>query len=131
MSAKTVVKSVIAIGLVAIIVYALGACATVFKGIREPVDFDSNPMGAEVHVNGSYTGKTPLTVELESKRMYTIEFRKEGYEPEVYTITNHIGAGWIVLDVLFGLVPVVVDAATGAWFRLDEDSVNAVLKKQR
>lgn len=41
------------------------------------------------------------------------------------------GAGWIVLDVLAGLVPIIVDAATGAWYGLDQDNVNAVLEKQQ
>ncbi|GAA5522894.1 hypothetical protein Asal01_02862 [Fodinibius salicampi] len=34
------------------------------------------------------------------------------------------------LDVLGGLVPVVVDAATGAWYNLDQESINATLKEQ-
>ena len=131
MSKKTAVKSVIAIGIVAIIVYAIGGCAAIFKGTRQQVDFNSNPMAAQVYVNGNLVGKTPTTVELECKKTYTVEFRKEGYEHKAYTITNHIGAGWIILDVLFGLIPVVVDATTGAWYSLDQDAVNASLEKQQ
>ena len=44
-------------------------------------------------------------------------------------ITNHVGAGWIVLDVLCGLVPVIIDAATGAWCDLDQKNIKAVLEK--
>ncbi len=46
------------------------------------------------------------------------------------TITNHVGAGWIILDVLAGRVPFVVDAATGAWYSLDQKNLDAVLDKQ-
>jgi hypothetical protein len=33
--------------------------------------------------------------------------------------------------VLAGLVGVIVDAATGAWYSLDQKNVNAVLEKQQ
>jgi len=34
-----------------------------------------------------------------------------------------------VLDILGGLIPIVIDAATGDWNKLDQDSVNAALEK--
>lgn len=76
-------------------------------------------------------GETPVALKLECKKTYTIEFKKEGFEARTYTINNHVGAGWIILDVLAGLVGVIVDAATGAWYSLDQKNVNAVLKKQQ
>jgi len=72
-----------------------------------------------------------LALKLESKKTYTIEFKKEGYETKSYNITNHVGAGWIILDVLAGLVGVIVDAATGAWYSLDQKNVNAILENQQ
>jgi glycerol-3-phosphate acyltransferase PlsY len=46
-------------------------------------------------------------------------------------VNTKVGAGWVVLDVLGGLIPVIVDAATGDWKKLDQDAVNAVLEKQK
>lgn len=109
----------------------LAGCAAIFKGSHEYVDFSSEPTGAKVYVNGFLRGTTPVELKLESKKSYQIEFRKEGFETSTFTITNHVGAGWIVLDVLFGLIPVVVDAATGSWYGLDQDAVNAVLEAQQ
>lgn len=117
--------------LLVVIIYIVTGCATIFKGASENVDFSSDPSGADVYINGSLRGKTPISLKLESKKTYTIEFKKEGYEPRTYTITNHVGAGWIILDILGGLVPVIVDAATGAWYELDQDAVNAVLQAQQ
>ena len=117
--------------IVILVLLLLGGCATIFKGSHNMVDFSSDPAGAQVYVNGALRGTTPINLKLESKRTYTIEFKKEGYDTKTYTITNHIGAGWIVLDVIFGLIPVVVDAATGAWYVLDQDAVNAVLEEQQ
>ncbi len=41
-----------------------------------------------------------------------------------------MGGGWVVLDVIFGLVPVIVDAATGRWFYPSEDNVKVALEKE-
>lgn len=117
--------------LLVVIIYLVTGCATLFKGASENVDFSSDPSGADVYVNGSLRGKTPINLKLESKKTYTIEFKKDGYEPHTYTITNHVGAGWIILDILGGLIPIIVDAATGAWYELDQDAVNAVLEEQQ
>ncbi len=103
-------------------------CATIFKGSQEYVDFQSDPAGAKVYVNGSYKGTTPVELHLESNKTYHIEFKKEGYATKTYTLTNHLGTGWVILDVLCGLVPVVVDAITGAWFKLDENNIGVVLE---
>jgi hypothetical protein len=106
-------------------------CASIFKGTSTNVDFSSDPYGAKVYVNGNLMGTTPVKLKLESKKVYNIEFKKEGFETKTFTITNHVGAGWIILDILGGLVPVVIDAVTGAWYNLDQDNVNVILEKQK
>jgi hypothetical protein len=110
---------------------SLTSCATLFKGNSSKVDFNSNPQGAQVYVNGNPMGETPIKLKLESKGNYAIEFRKEGFKTKTFNITNHVGAGWIILDILCGLVPVIVDAATGSWYDLDQKNVNAILEKQQ
>ncbi len=112
-------------------VYLLIGCASIFKGTSTNVDFSSDPYGAKVYVNGNLIGTTPVKLKLESKKTYNIEFKKEGFDTKTFTITNHVGAGWIILDILGGLIPVVVDAATGAWYDLDQDNINAILEKQK
>lgn len=131
MNTKKVSKTMIVLSTVILLAYVLGGCATIFKGAHDDVNFTSVPGGAQIYVNGFARGTTPITLKLESKHTYTIEFKKERYEPKTYTITNHVGVGWVVLDVIFGLVPVVVDAATGAWYELDQEAVNAILEKQQ
>jgi len=111
-------------------VYLTG-CATLFKGTTEEVSFNSDPQKAEVWVNGTNMGTTPLALKLGSKKTYQIEFKKDGFKSKAYNITNHIGAGWIILDVFSGLVGVVIDAATGAWYSLDQKNVNAILEAQQ
>jgi len=114
-----------------LIFFYLASCATLFKGTTEEVSFKTSQDPAEIWINGQMMGQTPMSLKLESKKTYTIEFKKEGYKPVTKTITNHVGAGWVILDVLTGLIPVVVDAATGAWYSLDQENVNAILEKQQ
>ena len=99
------------------------SCATLFKGSTDAVQFGSNPVGADVWVDGKPMGKTPLNLELVSKKTYVIEFKYEG-QTKTVNLTNRVGAGWIVLDVLGGLIPVIIDAVTGDWYQIKQKNVN-------
>ena len=116
--------------LVAVAVFSLNGCATIFKGGKQTIGFGSNPAGAEVYINGQFKGNTPLNIKLKVNKSYSIEFRRDGYETRVVNISKTLGAGWIVLDIVTGFWPIFVDAITGSWYSLDQDHVNAVLKKQ-
>jgi hypothetical protein len=118
-------------GLCVLALLLLTGCATLFKGTNEKVNMQSSPIQADVYVNGLLMGRTPLQLNLAARKSYTIEFRAEGYQPRVYHINNRVGAGWVLLDVLLGLVPVIVDAATGAWYYLDQKNIDAVLVAQQ
>ena len=74
-------------------------------------------------------GVTPVELNLKADKSYTIEYRKEGYQSVTRVVNSKVGAGWIILDVLGGLIPIIVDAATGNWSKLDQDSINAALEK--
>jgi hypothetical protein len=106
-------------------------CATVFKGEYRTVKIGSEPDDAMVFVNGEFHGRTPVKLELRPNRPYTVEFRKDGYQTEVRRIKNEIGVGWIILDVVLGVVPVLVDGLTGAWYDFDQRNINALLERQQ
>ncbi|OLD74169.1 MAG: hypothetical protein AUI33_06455 [Ignavibacteria bacterium 13_1_40CM_2_61_4] len=109
----------------------INGCAILFSGTNAGVRMESSPDGVEVWVNGAKAGVTPCKIELKKNQEYSVEFRKEGYTTRTYRLTNSVGAGWIILDILGGLVPVVIDAATGAWYGLSQDNINTVLEKQQ
>ena len=117
--------------LLSTLIFVFNGCATIFKGSTDTVSYSSDPSGAKVYVNGQLMGTTPFQLEMKSNQTYTIEFRKEGYENRTVVLNNSVGAGWIVLDVLFGLIPIIVDAATGNWYSLDQSHVNAALEAQQ
>jgi len=117
--------------LLLLVSFIFTSCATLFKGSTDDVSFSSDPTGAKVYVNGSLLGTTPFQLELKSKNSYTIEFKKDGFETKTVVLNNSVGGGWIVLDILGGLFPVIIDAATGNWYSLDQEHVNAVLEQQQ
>jgi hypothetical protein len=110
--------------------FFLSGCATLFKGSTSELDIDSKPP-AIVYINGVERGETPLKLDLDSEEEYDIEFRKDGYKTKSFHLGNDIGVKWIVLDVLGGFVPIIVDAATGDWHELDQDRVYFNLEKQQ
>jgi len=113
-----------------------GSCASIVKGSYSSVALNSQPQGAQVYVNGHLMGETPVRLKLKSRHTYAIEFRKEGYPTKTVTVKNHLAAGWIVLDALFGLVPlvldaVIVDVTTGSWYQLNQKNIDIVLEKEQ
>jgi hypothetical protein len=105
-------------------------CATIFKGSTEGINFTSQPQDADVIVNGVDLGKTPIEINLKTNKIYTIEFKKEGFGTKTVVLNNSVSGGYVVLDILGGLLPVVIDAATGGWYTLDQEHVNAILESQ-
>ena len=124
-------KKVISLSILIVFVFMLSNCATIFKGEYRNVRINSEPDGAKVYINGDYHGETPLRLELRPNQSYTVEFRRDGYKTEVRQIQNKIGWGWVVLDVITGVVPVLIDALTGAWYDFDQRYVNAILERQQ
>ncbi len=74
-------------------------------------------------------GETPFKTKLSVRDEYTIEFKKEGYETKTFFLDNKLGGGWLVLDILAGFIPIIIDAVTGDWYELETDNVNVLLEK--
>lgn len=110
-----------------LLIPGITGCATLLARKTTPVSMNSNPVGAEVWIDGNRAGTTPVTVTLDHKDEHVIVFTKEGYTETSCRINRKVGAGWVVLDVVLGLLPVIVDAATGSWNSLDADVCNVQL----
>ena len=104
-------KSFLALSLVAF----TGGCAAVMGTKAKNFDFNSNPVGATITVDGNPAGTTPVKMNLSNLKEHTIVFHKDGYQDATCTLTKGTGGGWVILDVLTGLVPIVIDAATNSW----------------
>lgn len=95
-------------------------CASLFSSRKNSVELTSTPAGASVYVDGVLVGTAPTKVSLDKDRTYAVTFRdKEGNEATC-TIDRSVHGGWVVLDILGGLFPAVVDAITGDWKSLTD-----------
>jgi hypothetical protein len=103
-----------AIALAGVVVLSSG-CAAIFGAKQKSFDLQSSPAGAEVFLNGNRVGTTPVKVKLSNQKEHTFVFRKEGFKESSCTLARGTDAGWVILDILGGLVPIVIDAATGSW----------------
>ena len=108
-------------------VLLLTGCATLFGTSSIPVSFNSNPPGAEVLFEGNSVGRTPFTVNLNNHVGHRIILRREGHQDFTCVFETGVPAKWIILDILGGLLPVIIDAATGDWKELRTDVCNATL----
>ena len=101
----------------------LTSCATVFKGGTQTVPVNSEPPGAEIIIDNVSYGTTPTSIRLDVDRSYAILLRSPTGEERTFQLRNEIGTLWIILDVVTGLVPIIVDAATGDWYELKPGEV--------
>lgn len=60
----------------------LTGCASVLKGSRQSVSIESNPQNAQVFVDGTRMGTTPLNIKLKRNKHSAIKIVKQGYEPQ-------------------------------------------------
>ena len=98
------------------------ACGTLFNSKLKTINMVSMPAQAEVWIDDTMRGVTPLTLQLDNQQSHTVIFKKEGHADVVCELHSSAKVGWIILDILGGLVPVVIDAATGDWSGISEDS---------
>lgn len=87
----------------------------------------SDPHGAEVFLDGNRVGTTPMRLRVDNGKSQVVTFKKAGYKDVSCQLTSKTGAGWVVLDVLTGLVPIVIDAATGNWKQVKESGCSVTL----
>jgi len=102
---------------------SLSSCALLFKDkSQKNIPVQSSPEGAEVTVNGRSFGTTPTSIKLDDGENYNVVFTLNG-ETQTYSLRSEIGTIWIILDILGGGVPLIIDAATGEWLELPEDEI--------
>lgn len=111
-------------------VLATAGCGVIFGGTRQSVRVESAPGAAMITTSPSTTTyTTPTTISLERRNNYTLTFEKEGYAPADLEIQRKLRGGILVLDILTGLVGVVVDAATGGWYKLEPKMATVSLER--
>ncbi len=108
----------------------LAGCGVIFGGTRQSIRTTSSPDGTAVTTTpATVEYKTPTSLSLERKQEYVLTFSMPGYTEQKVELQRSLRSGIVVLDVLSGLVGVVVDAATGGWYKLSPETVSVTLTK--
>jgi len=113
-------------------------CASIFSKSTYPISISSNPISS-VSVTDSngmeiFKGSTPATVTLKAgngffkRAVYQIKFSKAGYDEKIVPVNFKVD-GWYWGNILLGGVigMLIVDPATGAMYKLEENFINETL----
>ncbi len=126
-------KSIIKLGtFVSLLVLSVGlnSCATILNSDTTSVRFTSEPAEAKVYVNGMEMGRTPCSIDLKSKGNHSVEIRKDGYDKCFRQLSSEFSAGYLIGDIIFGVWPIIIDAATGKWNSLNNSEIHCSLEKK-
>ncbi len=106
----------------------LSGCASIIHGSSQEIALQSNPSGAAVAVNGVRNAQTPATLSLPRKSAHSLEVTLDGYRPFQIQLQRST-SGWVWGNIAFGgLIGLVVDASTGAMYKLTPEQVSAQLQ---
>ncbi len=74
---------------------------------------------------------TPTSVELARNKSYTVTISKEGYETKSVKLNRQVSGKIVILDILAGIVPIVIDMAMGTWYELKPSTINVNLSSKQ
>ena len=107
------------------------SCATIMNGTRQEIPVSSQPVGADVYLNGQLMGKTPLKLDVKRRQSAVlIKIALEGYESHQVVLSPSIfGSGWVWGNLLFVGLGAIVDAITGAGYKQTPSEVHGILRR--
>ena len=119
----------------------LPSCASIVSELKWPLSVESIPQGAKVHIFDEkgrqvFAGTTPADLDLRAgagfftKHTYTVEIAMDGFDKKIIEVGTRLN-GWYFGNLLIGglIGMLIIDPATGATWRLDEDIVSVDLVK--
>ena len=107
------------------------SCATIFnKNKMQEITFNPDePKNAYLYVDGEYKGVTPVTLDLDPTKSYDVKYTKRSYLPNQFDLEGRILPKYVIGDlamgaVVFGWIPILVDAKTNKWRGFDQMDVD-------
>ena len=115
----------------AVTIVALPACATMMSGgSRQGVGITSMPSRAIVKVNGREVGTTPMVAQLPRNTAATVSLELQGYQPYEIILSRSIN-GWFWGNIFIFLPGMIIDATTGAMYKLTPETIGVELRERR
>lgn len=110
-------------------VLLFSSCATIFTGTKDRIQFNSNPAGATVLIDGIEVCKTPCSASVKrSLSDKDAEFKLDGYKTRIITLDRTFNA--VSILNLGGIWGWAIDAATGSLMKYDRKSYDIQLDKK-
>lgn len=108
----------------------VGACASILGGgSTQKVQVSSTPSAASVTVDGEAKGATPVTLDLKRGKEYMVRIQMAGYQPYEVKLTRALN-GWVWGNIIIGgPLGVIIDASTGAMYKVKPGAVDASLSR--
>jgi hypothetical protein len=113
--------------MLAMLLMSQAGCATLLVPSTAHIPVTSNPPGATVLLDGQQLGQTPMVVQAANKNTHIITLQMDGYQEGVCQLTTGIGAGYVIVDVLLGVIPAIIDLATNSWTDIDQGRCQVTL----
>ena len=111
------------------------SCATIFNGAKTKIHIkDGTPPNANVYVDGNYKGTAPCKVKISktiANAQHTIDIKADGYETQTITTNRKLSAGYLVLDIITGVVWTAIDFATGNIYLQKPNKIEYNLEKKQ
>lgn len=127
MKARIILRSIFVMASLLIFI----GCGAMLHGTKQTINVSSTPPGVSVKVSpGEKNITTPAKLVLSRKYSYTLVFEMEGYTSETIYVNREIEPGILVMDIFWFPIGVIIDGATGAWYRLSPDNVTVTMKKE-
>ncbi len=110
------------------LVIMFSGCGTLKHGSTQGLNISSNPVGANVTIDGVEFGETPLSVELPRKETHAISVTLNGYQ-NFQIIVDRKWSKWAIGNILLGgPIGLIIDHTTGGMYRLSESQIVAQLE---
>lgn len=110
------------------ILVSFTSCASIIHGSKQVVPINSTPAGATVMLDGLNVGETPVSVEMTRKDVHTVTLQLDGYQDFEMRLARKT-SGWVWGNIVFGgIIGLVIDASTGAMYKVHPEIINADLE---
>lgn len=110
--------------LVLIQIFSFSGCATIVSGKTQDFNIRTSPSGADVLIDGTIAGTTPMIANLIRKRRHEIVIKKAGY-PTVTRATTRGFNWWYVGNLIFGgIIGLIVDPISGAMYKIKPEEIH-------
>ena len=105
-----------------LIVFLLStSCATILDGRKNTINVSTTQGGiAQVYLDGKLLGEAPMKIRVSKYSLQEgsiIEVKKDDYKTLRYEVVRRPHVGYVLLNVVTGAIPLIVDVATGNIYR--------------